>query len=72
MSPLYESEVRDLVAILDALSKPMETDQPKTDLLYISAMEVKVSQVDGPDDLFKVWWDFESECFRVERGGESS
>lgn len=66
-SPLYEEEVRDLLSIIDALNKPMSTDQPKTAMLYIDAMEVTVGMNDGDNDVFTIWWDSESECFRVKQ-----
>jgi hypothetical protein len=62
---LYEAEVRDLVAYIDAFAKARDAVRPE--LLYIDAIEITVGADGGANDLFKIWWDGEIECFRIER-----
>lgn len=66
---LYASEVSDLNHVAEALTEFMQSNPRwgKLTVLYVDGVEVTVGTEGGDSDAFRVWWDSESECARIER-----
>lgn len=67
--PLYGAELSDLHVIATAVTDFMQANQAWGSLtvLYVDGVEVTVGTEGGDNDVFRIWWDGESETARIER-----
>lgn len=67
--PLYGSELDDLYLISRQLHHFIQSNEAwgKLQVLYVDGVEITVGTEGADNDDFRIWWDGEGECPRIER-----